>query len=72
MSKFTRIQDIGGNECVVDEYGHVIRKVTLWFGNSSRPRPKKADGAKDADKLEEVDTGFVARFDEDIDDWVEV
>lgn len=71
MSKFTRIQEVGGNECVVDEYGHVIRKITYWEGNSTRPRPKKADGAKDADRLLERDTGFIATFDEDLDDWVE-
>lgn len=71
MSKYTRIQEVGGNECVVDEYGHVVRKVTLYVGNSTRPRPTKADGAKDGDKLWERDTGFIGSFDEDTGEWVE-
>lgn len=72
MSEFTRIVDIGGNETVVDKHNQPIRKVAYYFGNSTRTRPKKADGAKDGDKLFESDTGFVGMFDEDIDDWVEV
>lgn len=72
MNKYTRIQEVGGNECVVDEYNHVVRKVTRYEINSSQDYPTKADGVKDGDQLWVRDTGFIAVYDDGLGNWVEV
>ena len=69
--EYTRVVSIGGNECVILPDG-TTRRVATYFGNSGRRRPKYADGARDADRLIETDTGTICVFDEDIDDWREI
>ena len=69
MSKYTRTVMIGGNEWVVDRNDMPIRRVATHYGNSTRTRPMYEDGARDADRLMEEDTGKVFVFDEDIMDW---
>lgn len=72
MSKYTKVMEIGGNEWVVDANNNPVRRVATYYGNSGRPRPTYADGARDADRLVEEDTGVVGVFDEDIMDWREM
>lgn len=72
LTKFTKIISIGGNRCAVQEDGKTLptpRRVAYWYGDSSRTKPKLADGARDGDELYEDDTkkGYV--FNANIDDW---
>lgn len=69
--KYTRIIDIGGNECAILDDG-TVRRVATYTGNSGRVKPKYADGARDGDKLLDTDTKMVYVFDEEIDDWREL
>lgn len=71
MSKYTRVIDIGGNKCALLPDG-TTRRVTEYYGNSGRTKPKYANGARDGDQLLETDTRKVYIFDEDIDDWREL
>ena len=66
--EYTKVVQYGGNECVMLPDGSTYRLVT-YYGNSSRRKPKYADGARDAYRLVETDTCRVYVFDEDIDDW---
>lgn len=66
--EFTRVVRIGGNEYAVKPDGSK-RRIATFYGTSNRVRPKYADGARDADKLMETDTGFIGVFDEEINDW---
>ena len=69
MSKYTKTLKVGGNEYVVDQFNNPTRKVATYYGNSSRAKPTYEEGARDADRLVETDTGKVFIFDEDIKDW---
>ena len=70
--KYTKVMEIGGNEWVVDSNNNPVRRVATFYGNSGRTRPTYEDGARDADRLMETDTGAVFIFDEDTKAWVEV
>lgn len=69
---YTKIIEIGGNEFVVDKFNNPIRKVATYYGGSTRTRPTYEDGARDADRLMETDTGKAFIFDEDSKSWMEV
>ena len=69
MSKYTKTLKVGGNEYVVDQFNNPTRKVATYYGNSGRTKPTYDEGARDADRLVETDTGKVFIFDEDIKDW---
>ena len=70
--KYTKTITINGDEHVVDEHGYPVRKVATYYGNSGRPKPTYADGAREPDRLVEDDTGARFVFDEEIMDWEEV
>lgn len=72
MSKYTKVMEIGGNEWVVDANNNPVRRVATYYGNSGRVKPTYEDGARDADRLMETDTGKVYVFDEDTKAWAEV
>lgn len=66
--KFTKMVEFGGNMTAILEDG-TIRRHAIWFGDSTRAKPTKADGARDGDELYESDTkkGFV--FNENTESW---
>ena len=70
--KYTKVMEIGGNEWVVDANNNTDRRVATYYGNSGRVKPTYEDGARDADRLVENDTGKVYVFDEDTKSWNEV
>lgn len=70
--KYAKVMEIGGNEWVVDANNNPVRRVATYYGNSGRVKPTYEDGARDADRLMETDTGKGYVFDEDTRDWVEV
>lgn len=70
--KFTKVMSIGGNEWVVGANNNPVRKVATYYGTSGRTRPTYEDGARDADRLMETDTGAVYVFDEEAKTWNEV
>lgn len=70
--KYTRVMEFGGNEWVVDAYNNPVRRVATYCGNSGRVKPTYEDGARDADRLFDTDTGKVYVFDEDTKSWNEV
>ena len=70
--KYTMIIEENGTKyCAIDRGDGKIDKVQWreWRGNSGRPKPKYADGARDGHELLETDTRKVYVFDEEIDDW---
>lgn len=71
MSKYTKIIFINGSKYRVMPDG-TTTKVAEYRGNSTRVKPKSADGVLDGDELVEYDTGKVYVFDADIDDWRQV
>lgn len=70
--KFTKIVYIGGNPCreiIVD--GTVQHdRVAYYHGDTTRPLPRKADGAKDGDQLYMDDTQNGYTFNERTDLWM--
>ena len=70
--KYTKVMEIGGNEWVVDANNNPVRRVATYYGNSGRPKPTYEEGARDADRLMETDTGKAYVFDEDTKAWAEV
>lgn len=69
--EYTKVVSIGGNEYAEFPGEPPVRLVT-YYGNSSRVKPKRVDGARDAFRLMETDTGKIYVFDEEIDDWREI
>ena len=70
--KYTKTITINGDEYVADDHNFATHKVVTYYGNSGRPKPTYEDGARDADRLMETDTGKVYVFDEDTKSWTEV
>lgn len=70
--KYIRTANIGGEEWVVDENGHRLRRVHTWYINSDEPKPTYEDGAREPDQLIVKDTGGVEVFDEKIMNWRKV
>ena len=70
--KYTKVMEIGGNEWVVDANNDTVRRVATYYGNSGRNKPTYEEGARDADRLMETDTGKAYVFDEDTKSWNEV
>ena len=66
--KFTKMVEIGGNMTAILEDG-TTRRHAIWYGDSTRPKPTKADGAKDGDELYEDDTKKGYTFNENFDEW---
>ena len=59
-------------DAVVDNNNFVERKVGTWFGKSTWPVPKAADGVKFPDLRYETDTQNTYIYVPDTDDWTEV
>ena len=66
--EYTKVIQFGGNECVMLPDG-TTRRVATYYGGSGRAKPTYADGARDADRLLETDTGKAYIFDEELDGW---
>lgn len=69
--KFTKMVEIGGNMTAILEDG-TTRRHAIWFGDSARTKPTKADGARDGDELYESDTKKAFVFNESRESWDEV
>ena len=68
---FTKFVEIGGNTCAVEADGKTRRRAE-WFGDSTRLKPTRAEGARDGDVLFESDTKKVYAFNENAGSWGEV
>ena len=66
--KFTKMVEIGGNMTAIEEDG-TTRRHMIWFGDSTRPRPTKADGVRDGNELYESDTQKWFVFNENTESW---
>ena len=66
--KYTRTESYGGNEYVINPDG-TKRRVMTCYGSSGRPKPTYEEGAREPDRLVEMDTGKIFVFDEEIRDW---
>ena len=66
--KYTRTESYGGNEYVINPDG-TKRRVATFYGNSGRPKPTDEEGAREPDRLIEMETRKVFVFDEEIKDW---
>ena len=66
--KYTRTESYGGNEYVINPDG-TKRRVVTFYGSSGRPKPTYEEGAREPDRLLEMDTRKVFVFDEEIKDW---
>ena len=68
--KYMEVKDIGGDMHVILEDGS-SRRVVTWFGKSTWPKPKAADGVLFPDLRYEFDTGKTFVYDPETDDWTE-
>lgn len=62
---------VTGKEAVVDGLNFPKRQVATWWGKSTWPKPKAADGVLFPDLRYETDTQKVSVYDPENDDWTD-